>query len=221
VLLGQVAGEDEIDSSARDESLPDDQDLPVRLDEHDRGLAASGQVRDERSAGAEGRVEASAGIQPGDTERRAAVSRTQPGRDDLPVGLERERLDGIAGDRVVRAEVEGGLVKLGSAAPVGRYLTTLASMSWRLNPAPDEMARYLPSAWNTEEAPPRLDAIATGDGVTWACSTPAALNSAVDAPLSAKMSPAASSASAVIPPIELTATLPPLPKVVSRLPLAL
>ena len=55
-LLGQVAGEDEGDSAAWDESLPDDKDLPVWLDEHDRGLAASGQVRDERSAGAEGGV---------------------------------------------------------------------------------------------------------------------------------------------------------------------
>src|SRR5215813_5564848 len=116
VLPGQVAGEDEIDSSAWDESLPDNQDLAVWLDEHDRGLAASRQVRDERSAGAEGRVEASAGIEPGDPECRAAVSRTQPGCDDLPVGLDRERLDGVAGDRVVRTEVEGGV----GEARVGR-----------------------------------------------------------------------------------------------------
>jgi hypothetical protein len=87
--------------------LPDDQDLPVRLDEHGRGLAASWQVRDERSAGAEGRVEASAGIQPGDTEAGAAVRRMQPGGDDLPVGLDRERLDGVGGDGVVCGEVEG------------------------------------------------------------------------------------------------------------------
>ena len=106
-LLGQVAGENEVDSSAWDESLPDDQDLPVRLDEHDRCLTASGQVRREGSAGAEGRVEASAGIQPGDRECRAAACRTQPGGDDLPVGLDSERLNGIGGDRVFCAEVKG------------------------------------------------------------------------------------------------------------------
>ena len=48
---------------------------------------------------------------------------------------------------------KAGLVKPGSTAPVGRYLTTLASMSWRLNPAPPDAARYLPSGWNTDEVP--------------------------------------------------------------------
>jgi hypothetical protein len=93
-------------------------------------------------------------------------------------------------------------------------------MSCLLNPAPPEAARYLPSAWNTDEVP-RLEAIAIGDWVTWDWSAPTALNSAVKVPVSAKICPAASSASAVIPPIAVTVTMPPLPKVVSRLPLAL
>jgi hypothetical protein len=67
----------------------------------------------------------------------------------------------------------------------------------------------------------RLEAIAIGDWVTWHWSAPTALNSAVKAPVSAKIWPAASSANAVIPPIAVTVTMPPLPKVVSRLPLAL
>jgi hypothetical protein len=47
---------------------------------------------------------------------------------------------------------------------------------------------------------------------------PAALNPADDGPLSVKIRPAASSASAVIPPIAVTAVMPPVPKAASRLP---
>src|ERR1700730_2095942 len=115
---------------------------------------------------------------------------------------------------------KAGLVKLGSTAPVGRYLTILASMSWRLTPAPPDAARYLPSGWNTDEVP-RLDAMVMGDDFTWDCSAPDALNSAMSAPLSAKMWQAACPGSAVTPPIALTATMPPVPKLVSRLPSAL
>jgi hypothetical protein len=43
-LPGQVAGEDEVDASTRDESLPNDQDFPVWLDKHDRCLAAPGRL---------------------------------------------------------------------------------------------------------------------------------------------------------------------------------
>jgi len=77
------------------------------------------------------------------------------------------------------------------------------------------------STWSIASAPYRDAIIRAGQDYEDLWDAVVDLNSAVEAPLSAKMWPAASSASAVIPPIAVTATMPPLPKVVSRLPSAL